>query len=623
MIVLLAGCAQARADEPVGQLDGRAVLQKRCARCHTGARAEGDLDFITDTPRLIAEGLVIPGDAARSLVFHRVEAGEMPPDTVKARPSAAEIEALRAWIDGLPTTVAFRRERDVGLVLAADAARLPADARPFARWFTLAHLANAGVPEPQLERYRVALATLLGSLTWSPVVPAVVAIDRERTIFRIDLRELGWAPATWDRLRASYPYGVARSAGVPDSIRADWFVATASRPPLYHDLLGLPQSDAELARRLGVDLADDLATGRVARAGFNHSGVSVNNRVIERHVTRHGALWRSYDFASSIGLENIFTHPLAFVPAGGEIIFNLPDGFQGYMLVDRRGRRIDKAPLAIVSDPRRPDRAVENGISCMGCHASGIIARGDQIRDTVGNLDVGERDRVRRLYPPAAAMAAWFAQDGARFAAALTKLGVASPPDPSDEPISLLTGRYEADLDLRLAAAELGLRPDELAARLARSSSLRQTFGALAQPGGTVKRDTWSVLFPRAVDELSLAIAFTPRTSDDRSPAVWIDARHDTWVVLGDPGGRIVRVDQATALAQCRARHLELPRTDELVTAIANGLAAGLQQDQPLWTAGVRLDASNQRYGSVVDPFTGAARRADVAEAHTVVCVQR
>jgi mono/diheme cytochrome c family protein len=615
-VVWLHGCAQAHADQAPGE--GAAVLQKFCVRCHTGAKAEGDLDFVTDTKRLIAEGLVVPGDAARSLVFHRVEAGEMPPPQVKLRPSPADVAALRAWIDGLPTSNAFRRERDVGLVLAADAARLPAEARPFARWFTLVHLANAGVPESQLEHYRVALATLLGSLTWSPVTPAVVAVDPERTIFRIDLRELGWAPATWDRLRSSYPYGLARGAGVPDSIRADWFVATASRPPLYHELLGLPDSEAALGRRLGIDLADDVATGRVARAGFNRSGVSVNNRVIERHATRHGALWRSYDFASSIGVENIFTHPLSFVPAGGELIFNLPDGFQAYMLVDRNGRRIDKAPPAIVSDPHRPDRAVENGISCMGCHASGIIARGDQIRDTAGNLDSVERDGVRRLYPPAETMAAWFAGDRARFARALASVGVtAVPGDSTDEPISLLTGRYEADLDLRIAAAELGLRPDELSARLARSSTLRQTFGALAQPGGTVKRDTWTVLFTRAIDELSLAIPFTPHTSYDASPAVWIDAQHDTWVVIGG------RLDQATALATCRARHLELPRADELVTAIASGLAAGLQLAQPVWSAGVRLDSSNQRYASVVDPFTGAARRADVADRHAVVCIQR
>src|SRR6185436_7044926 len=170
--------------------------------------------------------------------------------------------------------------------------------------------------EAQLARYRTALAVMLASLSWAPAARPPVAVDAQRTLFRIDLRDLGWTAATWDQIRAAYPYGVAHPAGVPDAIRADWLVATASRPPLYHAILGIPERDTELARLLGVELADDLARSRVARAGFTSSGVSTSNRVIERHATRHGALWRSYDFRSSRGREDVFAHPLDFVPAG-------------------------------------------------------------------------------------------------------------------------------------------------------------------------------------------------------------------------------------------------------------------------------------------------------------------
>ena len=618
--MLLAGCAAAHADQ---SSDGAAVLQKYCARCHTGAKAEAELSFVTDTKRLIAEGLVVPGDASRSLVFRRVEAGEMPPEQVKARPTPAEVAALRIWIDGMTTrpaqgdSIAFRRDRDVSRLLAADEARVSFEARPFTRWFTITHLANAGLPEEQLEGYRNALTVLLASLTWSPAPAVPIAVDPERTIFRIDLRELGWTAATWDAIRASYPYGLARGANVPDSIRADWFVATASRPPLYHTILAMPDTEPDLARRLGVDLNYDIANGRVARAGFNRSGISVNNRVIERHTTRHGALWRSYDFASSIGRENVFTQPLAFVPAGGEIIFNLPDGLQAYMLVDRNGKRIDKAPATIVSDPNRPDRAVETAISCIGCHASGIIPHADQIRETAGAFDEFDRDRIRQLHPSADALGALFAQDRARFARALGAIGVSPAADSINEPVSLLTRRYEADLDLKSAAAELGLRPEELEGRLVRSTSLRQTFGSLANKGGTVKRDNWATLFPRAVQELGIGFAFTPRASHDLSPAVWIDRDHSTWILVAASS------DQATALTQCRSRTLELPRTDELANAVGNGLTAALQINHPLWSAGIKLDSSNQRYAAIVDPLTGAVRRADVADRHGVVCVQR
>ena len=37
-------------------------------------------------------------------------------------------------------------------------------------------------------------------------------------------------------------------------VRADWFVFAASRPPLYHDVLGLPEIRSELEKRLEIDV---------------------------------------------------------------------------------------------------------------------------------------------------------------------------------------------------------------------------------------------------------------------------------------------------------------------------------------------------------------------------------
>jgi hypothetical protein len=626
-LAAVSGCAPARADRAAdGPPDGEAVLRTYCVRCHSGPRARGDFDFVANTPQLIAKRFVVPGDGAHSVILERVEAGEMPPPDVTPRPSPAEIAVLRAWIDGMATTTAFRRDAAVDAALAADEAALPRDARPFARWLTLTHLANAGVPDAELERYRIAVAELLASLSWAAAPPAAVAIDPERTIFRIDLRELGWSAATWDAIRASYPYGVARGAScpscgdrrVPDAIRGDWFVATASRAPLYHTILGLPETDAELGHRLGIDLAADVAADRVARAGFGSSGVSVNNRVIERHATRYGALWRSYDFKSSVDRENVFAHPLDFVPAGGELIWNLPDGFQAYMLVDAAGRRIDKAVTTIVSDPRRPDRAVANAVSCMGCHASGIIDRADQLRDATRALAGPERDRIARLHPRARELTGLYAQDRDRFTVALAAITqVPRSADLGDEPITALVAHYEAEVGLRLAAAELGLRSIELVARLDRAPVLRQRLGALAT-GGTVKRDSWEAAFPGLLTELGLGIPVPPGSGAHAAPAppVWIDRDRHTWVLL-DPA------DHAAALAGCRARSLVLPREGELDAAVAQGLTAGLAITTPMWTSGIRLDVSNQRYAMAIEPSNGTPRRADVADRRAVVCVQR
>jgi Planctomycete cytochrome C len=626
ILAVIAGCAPAHAD---GAADGEAILRKYCVRCHSGPAARGDFDFVANTQQLIAKGFVVPGDGAHSEVFERVQAGEMPPPAVKKRPSAAEIAVLGAWIDQMAApraTAAFRRDDAIARLLMADAATLPASARPFTRWLTLTHLANAGIPDAVLERYRIAVAVLLASLSWSATPPVAVAVDAERTIFRVDLRELGWSAATWDAIRASYPYGIARGWGVPDALRADWFVAAASRAPLYHQILGLPATSAELGRRLGIDLEADVAADRVARAGFSSSGVSVNNRVIERHATRHGALWRSYDFKSSVERENVFAHPLDFVPAGGELIFNLPDGFQAYMLVDAAGRRIDKAITTIVSDPRRPDRAVATAVSCIGCHASGIIDRADQIREATRELAGADRDRIARLHPRARELTALYAKDRGRFLAALAAItpAPAAGAELADEPITTLVAQYEAEVGLPLAAAELGLAPSELTARLPRAPEIGQLLGALPT-GGAIKRDSWEAVFSRVVLELGVGLPVTfpgasPGASYDgayvEQPAVWIDRDRHTWVLLE-------AADQPAAVARCRARSLMLPRDDELVAAVAQGLAAGLAITQPMWTRGVRLDVSNQRYAMIVEPSAGAPHRADVAERHVVVCVQR
>lgn len=615
---------------------GRRILETHCRPCHGGPDGPGGIDIL-DIPELRRRGY-IKDNAADSPLFQRLESGEMPPDTVEERPTPEELEVVRAWLDQraapAATAARVRSEADTWRALAADEVALSPRARAHTRYLSLAHLAGAGTPEAELARYRTALAVMLASLSWAPTARPPTAVDPQRLLYRIDLRDLGWTAATWDTIRAAYPYGVARPAGVPEALRADWFVAAASRPPLYHAILGLPDRDTDLARLLGVDLAAGIAEGKVARAGFTTSGVSTANRVIERHPTRHGALWRSYDFRSSRGREDVFAHPVDFVAAGGELIFNLPNGLQGYMLVDAAGRRIDKAPTAIVSDPRRPDRAVENGISCIGCHAAGIIPRTDQLRAAARERAPLERDRIEALHPPAEPLARLYAADRARFAAGLSAVG-AAPTEPAAEPVTLLVARYEAELDLQQAAAELGLTADDLERRLARSIALRRSLSGLTARGGRLKRETWEALFPRALLEVGAGVpaeaqpiaradiaradAAYPGALDAREP-IWIDRGRRIWVRLSGA------FDQAGAAAACRARGLELPRAGELATAVADGLAAGLRPElsagRALWTAGVRLDAANQRYASALDPFTGIARRADIAERHGAVCAQ-
>lgn len=493
------------------------ILKTHCYRCHgQDGVVEGGLNYILDFKALVARKKVIPGEPGQSRLYRRLTTPKnpMPPHDEKVRPSPAEIAVIKQWIEaGAPDVLgpAAKRapvsEAEIVQAIHDDLEKMDRRARRFTRYFTIANLANAGLSEDELQTYRHGLAKLINSLSWEPKIAVPRPVDPGRTILAIDLRDYRWSPAVWKCVLDRYPYGILHAAGVARAVyaatecelpyvRADWFVFAASRPPLYHDVLQLPRTDRELERDLGIDAAANIDAGRVARAGFNGSGVSRNNRLLERHPCAHGAYWKSYDFAGNTGRQNLFAHPLgpadherSFKHDGGEIIFNLPNGLQAYLLVDGKGNRIDEGPTKIVSVKNKPDPTVINGISCMACHAHGMIDKADQVR---GHADKNpaafteeELRAIRALYPPEAVFRSLLRKDAERFGHAVEATGARLG---QTEPVVALAGRFEGELDLATVAAELALPPELLLRGLERSPSLAQRLGALATGGGTVQR---------------------------------------------------------------------------------------------------------------------------------------
>jgi hypothetical protein len=195
--------------------------------------------------------------------------------------------------------------------------------------------------------------------------------------------------------------------------------------------------------------------------------------MIERHRSRAGYFWTSYDFKANEGVRNLFEHPLGpggqdgFQPDGGESIFSLPNGFQGYYLNNAKGEKLDKALTEIVRDPDRKDLAVTNGISCMGCHTLGMRKAKDDIRDLVltgRTFSRDVRDIVDVIIPPHDKMDGTIEDDAKRFTDAMMRAGL----DPNlklngVEIINALSKRYESDVDANLAAAALGFTKDQYA----------------------------------------------------------------------------------------------------------------------------------------------------------------
>jgi serine/threonine-protein kinase len=364
-------------------------------------------------------------------------------------------------------------------------------------------------------------------------------------VFRIDLRTLGWDATPFERIvdgkpagpsainlfdlaLLEYPYGVVPEGSETFDqlqreflgpagqvrplvyVRADWFVSTATLPPLYEDFLRLPFALKALEERLGVNVAADIAADRAVRAGMSVSGVSRNNRVVERHRARYGAYWLSYDFRTSKAHENLFRDPLDLKPAGGEVIFHLPNGLQGYALADAAGNRLEAAPTEIVTDKFAEDKVVRNGLSCIRCHDQGMKAFSDDVHTTVERLPGSpgfDRRKVLRLYPGQAVLDPLVKADAERFTAALTK-ALGKPQ--GREPLIAVTQRFlGAPLLLPAAAAELGAPAEALKGLLGARPLAGLGLSPLASEGA-VRRDAWDDAFGRLVRDLGLGVPLVP-----------------------------------------------------------------------------------------------------------------
>ena len=77
----------------------------------------------------------------------------------------------------------------------------------------------------------------------------------------------------------------------------------------------MPLELKDLEARVKVKADDDVTQCVAQRAGLTVSNVANNNRVVERHPCSAGAFWKSFDYRSSKGAENIFKDLSACTPS--------------------------------------------------------------------------------------------------------------------------------------------------------------------------------------------------------------------------------------------------------------------------------------------------------------------
>lgn len=490
----------------------RNILIEHCAECHDGGAKAGGIDSITDLKWLLDSDAVIPGDPDASLLIHRItsEGTPMPPSGAGDPLSVEEIELISNWIlKAAPPPPNCEENEFISLDAMAELMlvdlfnEVDKDDRRFTRYLTVVHLHNAGFCPEDIDIFRAAAVKLINSLSREDDVRQPLWIDGDELILRIDLRDYAWDDNptltakgfedTWEALVVQNPFAVEYEGGdmallkelttTPTPFQSvDSVLYIATRGELYYDILELPTDVAELEASLDLPSLDDpdLNEGEIVRAAFRKSGVSNANRMIERsdiNLSGGRAYWRSFDVGSNAGFGDIFVDPLGFQPDGGEVIFNLENGFQGYMLVDAEGIRINEAPVQVVQDPVQRDGIVKNGISCMFCHSGGIIPKPDDLlpffEANKSKYSLEERDLIELLFLDNDEQAEIQKTDAKAFAFAMSLAGL----DVGDtEPIYATYDHFETSLDLRRTASELAVTAAHLDQQLSALAFELQTL---------------------------------------------------------------------------------------------------------------------------------------------------
>ena len=256
------------------------ALEANCARCHQAgaslkrkkpAKDFGNILHLEEIAQV--PGLILPGNPDGSKLFIQIAKQEMPYDCFQEfncdrEPTEKEVQAIYDWIKSLGQVVVAactgRNPIDEEAIVTAIGADLDAQQehlRKGMRYITLTNFYNACAPETDMVRYRQGVVKLLNSLSREADPLKMRTIDPEKTIIAFNLDEIGWTAADWDKIIGAYPYAMKPDATVYDTVvsltgtplswvRGDWFAFTASRPPLYYDLLEAA-ADLRRAREAG------------------------------------------------------------------------------------------------------------------------------------------------------------------------------------------------------------------------------------------------------------------------------------------------------------------------------------------------------------------------------------
>lgn len=402
-----------------------------------------------------------------------------------------------------------------------------------ARYLSLVHLYNAGVSTEQIELFSTGLNKLVWSLSTEDEGTSITPVDLngfsfddggdevdaelvvadnlgDKLLFRVDMKEFGWDAAVgevdkWEEMVKLYPLAInfaeefdaaedlqnETKARIP-IVNGDWFLGNASQPPLYFDMLDTPDTiDGFLQQFGGINSLEEAVLDNADCAGMDaqESLVSNFNRVSCRFDAQEGYCYASFDFASQAEEQDIFAFPDTFFnnEDGGEAFCALPNGQQTYLVYAAAGNRLDRAPIAVVSDytPGSGGEVI-TGLSCFNCHSAGVIERNDQLLPFVEEFENEFEDAqvafVEDLFPSNDDWADIYADDVGQFTGSLEDMAPVVAVA-GTEPIYSAYRNYDDTVLFDRVAGELSLPNEVLEFQIESDGEVNQQIGVLLTSG--------------------------------------------------------------------------------------------------------------------------------------------
>lgn len=375
------------------------------------------------------------------------------------------------------------------------------------------YLSTYNLAEEESKSLKKTMRFWLNSLTYHSRFTFPLTVTD--TLFFFDIRDYGWTKEVWEEAAKHDPYfGIFDGGCFTETgshipvMRADFFLAITSIEPFYSKFLGLPNELEKLKKTIYIQEEGVRALSLNKGGSVLKSIVALHNRQLERWPTITGYFWLSRDVLTEKdekGRKNVLEANNLFEIDfdGGEFIWSLPNGLQGYYLSNKQGKQLKVVPADIAQDTKSPfkDKQVRSGRNCVVCHAQGINSFDDVISRMIksNRIDLLSYDRekaraIEEFY--LSELGERIKLDQATYVSAVRQATGRAAEENATAYASSIFDYVDEEVTVDVALLELGVTEEWLEKTAAITHS--GTLAAMLE-GIPVSRNAWEEYYPVAL----------------------------------------------------------------------------------------------------------------------------